>query len=169
MSNTEQYVRFGAELTFDRVRGGTRAKRTTDSSAPPPSPVAPSALSAIRTAPELTVTITEAHERTVADVFGLLDHILEDRTDRFDGVHIALNRAVSDEQFVDALEAYSETARSDLSVTYDVVDSYYSYDPDRLLVTPDRYTANLRSDGDILTSDSTVDSLDPSTGRPDST
>jgi len=118
-------VEFGAELTFVPEHGCDRTALT--------GPLD------VRTAPELTLAVTEAHEQTPDDVFCLLDRVLDDRAGLFDAVVIDANDAVSDTEFVDVLYEYVATNDWDGAVHADLIDSYYDYDPGRLLVTPERY------------------------------
>lgn len=124
----DETVEFGAELTFDAERGCAST--------------APTGAPDVRTAAKLTLVVTAVHERTPNAVFSLFDRVFDDRAGAFESVAIDVSDAATDAAFVGTLREYLAASDWDGSVHVDSIDSYYEYDPDRLLVTPERYSGS---------------------------
>jgi hypothetical protein len=131
VSTVDGPVELGVELTFGPADGPVGTTRTDRP--------------ALRTASELTVIVTDAHRRTSREVLSLLDRILDDRTGLFEAVHIDRYPPATTPGFGSAMTAHVTDEWGDRA-TSDTVDSYYDYEASRLLVTPDRYLGDPRSD-----------------------
>lgn len=144
-------VEFGAELTFETERG---CASTTPTGTPD-----------ARTAAKLTLVVTAVHEQTPEDLFRLLDRVLADRTGLFESVAIDVNDAVSDARFAGMLDEYAAVADWESVLHVDSIDSYYDYDPARLLVTPERYVGACSSGIEATTDPMAMDT--PADGAAD--